>query len=226
MAEDCYSREKLLIIWENHRSGKQRALETIRFLSDSNHLRLCLMEEDTQELEGSNLISGRGREVEDIEILLSDISMVVLPTISNTLLQNLADGTTLNLLAEVVLEALYSGIPVKAYASGQDLLSAKCTAINSYQSKRRQLFDDCGIELLLREDHQRAQNKSVAADSQTKLINGVMSDQYEIITEEDILNLAQSNKKMVVLNQYSRITPLAMDTAKDLGMEIKVQMLK
>lgn len=202
---------KLLIVWENRSAGKYRALKAIRSLRRSYEITLCVLEEDAQELEDSDLHLKQGKAAEDIEVLLSDVSVVLLPMVSDGLLQEIEAGHTENLLAAVLLEALFKGIAVKTLASGQDRAAGECAAVRVCRKRRRQLLEACNIELW---EYDLNEAGLFGIKEAAKPVR------RRIITQEDVLLCKTEKSNKIELRSGDRITPLAADTARDLGIEL------
>jgi hypothetical protein len=225
MADHSCLEEKLLIVWENNTLRTQKVMETIHNLKYSYSLRVCVLEEDAPELEQSQPAAVVGKEVQDLDALFDGIRLVLLPMVSDTLLADLAEGKIHNPLEMVVMEALCKGIPVRAFAYGRNMLPASSEAAIVYQKKRRQLFQYCGIELILWEEFHRNPNIVRTDQLQTDPVGESASaaaiptsNRRKVITEDDINEFVKENKKLLVLNQGDLITPLAADTARELGM--------
>jgi hypothetical protein len=211
--KEQHSSDKLLVLWENRGVGGRRAAEAVRYLRRFYTIRLCVLEEEAPGPEKDGLYGmslGPGRPAEDAQDLLADIETVFVPMVSDSLLQSLEEGTMESPFAAVVMTALCSGIPVYSLSSAREGKSAGCRVAVAYQEKRRQLFTDCGIKILT-----TGEEDNETGGFQKEDILG-----HRIFTEEDILRLAKENRRRIALRRGEHITPLAADTAKDLGIEV------
>lgn len=225
MADHSCQEDKLLIIWENNVLRKRKTMEAIQKLNHYYSLRICILEEDVPNLEQHYTAAGRGKEVENPDALFDGIRIVLLPTVSDSLLADLAEGKIQNPIEMVVMEALCSGIPVKTLYKGGNLFPVVSEAALSYLNKRRQLLNFCGIEQISEDelyDTDMVQADQSKAGQIKKAVSkaGIpaLSRKRRIITEEDILKLNREDRKTLELNQEDLITPLAEDTARELGM--------
>lgn len=222
MADHSCQEDKLLIIWENNVLKKKKTMEAIQKLNHYYSLRICILEEDTPDLEQHYTAAGRGNEVEDPDALFDGIRMVLLPMVSDSFLSDLAEGKIRNPIEMVVMDALCSGIPVKTLFNGGNLFPVVSEAALSYLNKRRQLLNFCGIEQISEDE---LYDTDIVQTDQSQIKKAVskagipaLSRKRRIITEEDILKFNREGRKTLELNQEDLITPLAEDTARELGM--------
>jgi hypothetical protein len=166
------------------------------------------VEEEAEDIKENGLNLQNENAVIDIEALLFGVNIVLLPMASDSLLQDLEKGVMENLIVNVIMEALCNEIPVKVLGSGRESLKGKSEGVIAYKNKRRQIFQSFGIDIIdWNDDEIEMKATSIPTFSEG------------IITEDDIYEYAKENNKEIHLRNGYRITPLARDTARDLGIK-------
>lgn len=209
MQEYSCSLDKILIVWDSKGVGMKRAIQVIESLQSHFRLQLCVLEEDICDIYENGLELQNGTYVIDMEDLLFDTSLILLPMVSDALLHDLEIGNTENLIVNVIMEALCKEIPVKVLASVRESLSGKGAGVISYKNKRRQIFHTFGIDII---DGEETEIKVTTSS--------IPKNSDYIITEEDILQFVNDEINEVHLKRGGLITPLARDTAKKYGMKL------
>ncbi len=229
MADAGNSKEKLLLVWEQKQFGLNEIQKVIRALIPFFSLRLC-----TPEAEGNikepDLNFGSGREItaSDFPSLLSNIRRVLLPEISDELLKELSEGQLQNPIAAIIMEALCIGLPVFALKPVRNGNSLRSKAAAAYLSRRREQFAYCGIQPISWEELYsgnvlQAENMAGRQSFQSGP-SGLAKITHAVITAEDILRFSRDYEKELLMHPGDCITPLAADTAKELGIMIKKEL--
>lgn len=221
MADNCKS--KLLLACEDWRACTNRMEILLASISPANQLRLCVME-DAVEAGRPKYCVDLGREVCDIEELLSDIRMLLLPRVSDQILKNLAAGFIRNPFEALIMEALCQGLPVLAFEPRRSNREVNSLAASSYLKGRTDLFAVCGIKTVTADEISEWPELTAKAGykeyGRMKEALDIKTSVHTVITEEEILQLKLQGIREVLLDQGACITPLARDTAKEAGITV------
>lgn len=215
------SRENLLAVYDTKELWKPYHEQVLCKLSASYRVRLCLLENgETGSFAEASLRNCRfsiDRKDADIGPLLQDTDVVLFFTLSCESMERAMKMDMTDPYAELVLTALYEGkqtLVLQHWLSGAERTPGILTALEYWRScvKRLGLMPVYGMEagLLPAKGTRKTSEETEHIFGKTRWL-----------TEEDINRwAAESPSPVLKLGAEEKMTPLAVDRAKELSIEI------
>lgn len=161
---------------------------------------------------------------EQVLSLVQNQDIILIPTLSRTTAIKLASSITDTLVTDLLFTALVNKKPIIAARNGADPVLANCPRCGTpdmapaiIQNIHQELdkLIQYGIRLVPVDD---------LADETISILESTPRKEPDkkIITEYDIKSAAKAGDKKIRIRTGSLVTPLARDTAQELGIEIEV----
>ncbi|MFB3895382.1 MAG: flavoprotein [bacterium] len=222
----------ILVIFTGSDIGLPTALEQLIKLRQKSYLFTFILSRAAQKIIGTEKIAAvtSGSQVltdipaEQVLTLVQKQDAILIPTLSRTTAIKLASSITDTLVTDLLYTALVNKKPIIAARNGADPMLANCPRCGTpdmapamIQTIHTELdkLTRYGIRLVL------VDQLAVETDSVLQSIPKEIPDK-QIITEQDIKSAATNGDKKLRVRQGSIVTPLAKDTAKELGIEIEI----
>ena len=221
----------ILVIFTGSDIGLPTALEQLQKLRQKSYSFTFLLSRAAQKIIGTEIIASitTGFPVitdipaEKVLSFIQEQVLIIVPTLSRTTAIKLASAITDTLVTDLLYTALVNKKPIIAARNGADPMLANCprcgtsdmapAIIQTIHNELDKLIH-FGIRLVT------VDQLAVEAESVLQSIPREIPEK-QIITEQDIKSAANSGEKRIRVRKGSIITPLAKDTAKDLGIDIE-----
>lgn len=233
---------KALVLFSGAAIGFAEAMEGLKKLKQdgwelqlalSNSAERVLTENTIQEILGpSNIILERN--VTGLKPLYSGVDLLIIPTLTMNSAAKIALGIEDSMITDIVAHAIMQGIPIIAAKDGCDLqnpvrlqLGMNKAPIAYLNKMKEQLLtlEAYGIKLVdAKQLYEYASKKNSFIEETTELetVESIHKINKKVLSRTDIIETANKGKILMVSSQ-TIITSLAKDTAKELGVIIKIQ---
>ncbi|MDI6783164.1 MAG: flavoprotein [bacterium] len=221
----------ILVIFTGSDIGLPAALEQLQKLRQKSYSFTFLLSRAAQKIIGTEKITSVTKDCQiltDIpaEKVLSFVQeqvLIIVPTLSRTTAIKLASAITDTLVTDLLYTALVNKKPIIAARNGADPMLSNCprcgtsdmapAMIQNIHTELDKLIQ-YGIRLISVDD---------LADETVSILESIPREipEKQIITEQDIKSAANAGEKRIRIRKGSIVTPLAKDTAKELGIEIE-----
>jgi hypothetical protein len=221
----------ILVVFTGSDIGLPIALEQLQRLKQKPYSLTFLLSRAAQNIIGTEKLSSvtSGSQIltetppEQVLSLVQKQDAILIPTLSRTTAIKLASSITDTLVTDLLFTALVNKKPIIAARNGADPMLANCprcgtpdmapAMIQTIHIELDKLIQ-YGIRLVLVDD---------LADETISILESTPRKEPDkkIITEYDIKSAVNHGDKKLRVRRGSIVTPLATDTAKELGLEIE-----
>lgn len=230
------TRRNVLVLFSGASSGVQVGLEAVEKLARAGHKVTVVLSPSASQITGEERIRKAGAQQvigpdtwANAPQLVRETDLALLPTLSMNFAARLAQGLMDTLLSTLALGVLIAGKPLVAVRDGADLdgpggrvFGAKGTApaLRARMMGNLQTLASYGVELVSADEFLQAVERRLSDGSSDATAPAPAHNLSlgGVITQVDLFGLEPGS--VLHLAPGSRLTPLAQDTAKRLGLQV------
>ncbi len=188
-------------------------------------------------------------EIDNINILLKDVDTIIIPALSLNSLTKISLGMRDSNVSDICANAILKNIPITVLEEGCEANNISLNVNVNYRnmiSKNIDILKTFGIEFVTINQSVVPYNvvsykeevvnnsgqllSNVSIDDLNKVVNETISNSSDnssniintnVLTRSQVMDFKQNGKDTILVSKNTKITLLAKDTAKELGVEIR-----